>query len=92
MQRNAQKTYPLGPTARRSLHKHTKSELHEVLHFFVLTLVANTLVVSPTLQQDASTLAPLMKHGTTLAQFAQGNGTANSFQCIVQVLLHSLST
>jgi hypothetical protein len=68
-----------------------KLELHEVL-FFVSTLVASTLMVNSTLQRDASTLMLLMKNVTTLAQFAQGNGTTNSFQCIVQVLLHSLST
>ncbi len=59
--------------------------------FFVLTLVANMLVVNPTLQRDASTLASLMKQ-TTLAQFAQDNGMTNFFQYIVQLLLHSLST
>ncbi len=59
---------------------------------FVLTLVASTLVVNPTLQRDASTLTSLMKDVTTHAQFAQRNGTTNSFQCIVQVLLHSLTT
>jgi hypothetical protein len=92
MQQNAQKKYPLGPTGRRNLCKHTKLELHEVIHFFVSTLVANTLVMNATLQQDASTLMSLMYHVRTLAQFAQGNGTINFFQCIVQVLLHSLST
>ncbi len=56
------------------------------------TAVANMLVLNPTLQRDVSTVTPLMKNVTTLAQFAQGTGMTISFQCIVQVLLHSLST
>ncbi len=55
MQRNAKTTYPLGPTGRRNLREHMKSELHEVQRYFVSTLVANTLVVNPTLQWDALT-------------------------------------
>ncbi len=92
MQQNAKETYPIGPIGWRNLRKRMKSELNEVLRFFVLTLVASMLVVNPTLQRDASTLMALMKNVTTLAQFAQGNGTTNSFQFIVQVLLHSWST
>ena len=83
-QPTTKKTYPLGPKLRHCLREGTTSELLEVIHFFVLTSVANTHMANHIWQLAVSTLAIYLTHGVApFVLSAHRDGTKSSSQFIV---------
>ena len=89
-QPTTKKTYPLGPTLQHCLQERTTLELLEVIHFFVLRLVANTHVVNHIWQLAVSTFGIYLTHDVAPhVQSAHGDGTKSSSQFIFRVLFNS---